>query len=90
MDRKKKSYNLLIGIAALVAIVAAVAMVGYIVSEPDPIVLQGQAEAAEYRVSGKVPGRVEKFYAGEGEKFRAVWKSFMPAKAISYTRVTLS
>lgn len=67
MDRKKKSYNLLIGIAALVAIVAAVAMVGYIVSEPDPIVLQGQAEAAEYRVSGKVPGRVEKFYAGEGD-----------------------
>ena len=35
MDRKKKSYNLLIGIAALVAIVAAVALVGYIVSEPD-------------------------------------------------------
>ena len=67
MDRKKKSYNLLIGIAALVAIVAAVALVGYIVSEPDPIVLQGQAEAAEYRVSGKVPGRVEKFYAGEGD-----------------------
>lgn len=67
MDRKKKSYNLLIGIAALVAIVAAVALVGYIVSEPDPIVLQGQAEAAEYRVSGKVPGRVEMFYAGEGD-----------------------
>lgn len=67
MDRKKKSYNLLIGIAALVAIVAAVALIGYIVSEPDPIVLQGQAEAAEYRVSGKVPGRVEKFYAGEGD-----------------------
>ena len=67
MDRKKKSYNLLIGIAALVTIVAAVAMVGYIVSEPDPIVLQGQAEAAEYRVSGKVPGRVERFYAGEGD-----------------------
>ena len=67
MDRKKKSYNLLIGIAALVAIVAAVALVGYMVSKPEPIVLQGQAEAAEYRVSGKVPGRVEKFYAGEGD-----------------------
>lgn len=67
MERKKKSYNLLIGIIALLAIVAAVALVGYIVSKPDPIVLQGQAEAAEYRVSGKVPGRVEKFYAGEGD-----------------------
>ena len=77
MERKKKSYNLLTGIIALVAIVTIVALVGYIVSKPEPIVLQGQAEAAEYRVSGK-------------EKFRAVWKSFMPAKAISYTRVTLS
>lgn len=67
MKKKKKSYNLLIGIIALLAIVAAVMLAGYIVSKPDPIVLQGQAEAAEYRVSGKVPGRVEKFYAGEGD-----------------------
>ncbi len=67
MEKKKKSYNLLIGIIALLAIVAAVMLAGYIVSKPDPIVLQGQAEAAEYRVSGKVPGRVEKFYAGEGD-----------------------
>lgn len=67
MDRKKKSYNLLTGIIALLAIVTIVALVGYIVSKPEPIVLQGQAEAAEYRVSGKVPGRVEKFYAGEGD-----------------------
>ncbi len=67
MEKKKKSYNLLIGIIALLAIVAAVMLAGYIMSKPDPIVLQGQAEAAEYRVSGKVPGRVEKFYAGEGD-----------------------
>ena len=67
MEKKKKSYNLLIGIIALLAIVTAVALAGYIVSKPDPIVLQGQAEAAEYRVSGKVPGRVEKFYAEEGD-----------------------
>ena len=67
MDRKKKSYNLLTGIIALLAIVTIVALVGYIVSKPEPIVLQGQAEAAEYRISGKVPGRVEKFYAGEGD-----------------------
>ena len=67
MDRKKKSYNLLTGIIALLAIVTIVALVGYIVSKPEPIVLQGQAEAAEYRISGKVPGRVEMFYAGEGD-----------------------
>ena len=29
---------------------------------------QGEAEASEYRVSGKVPGRVEKLYVKEGQK----------------------
>ena len=53
----KKNYNLLIGVAALVAVVLIVAIVGYIVSRPKDVVIQGEAEATEYRVSGKVPGR---------------------------------
>lgn len=67
MEKVKKSYNLIIGIAALLAIVVIVALVGYIVSKPEPVVIQGQAEAMEYRVSGKVPGRIEHFYADEGD-----------------------
>ena len=55
----KKNYNLLIGVAALVAVVLIVAIVGYIVSRPKDVVIQGEAEATEYRVSGKVPGRIE-------------------------------
>ena len=51
MEKVKKSYNLIIGIAALLAIVVIVALVGYIVSKPEPVVIQGQAEATEYRVS---------------------------------------
>lgn len=64
---KKKNYNLLIGVIVLLLIVFVVALVGYIVSKPKPIVIQGEAEATEYRVSGKVPGRVEEFYANEGD-----------------------
>lgn len=66
----KKNYNLLIGVAALVAVVLIVAIVGYIVSRPKDVVIQGEAEATEYRVSGKVPGRIEEFLADEGEYVR--------------------
>lgn len=66
----KKNNNLLIGVLALVAIILAVAVIGYIVSRPKAIVIQGEAEATEYRVSGKVPGRIEEFRAEEGQAVR--------------------
>lgn len=67
MERIKKSYNLVIGIIALIAIVLAVSFAGYIVSRPKPMLIQGEAEATEYRISGKVPGRIEMFLASEGD-----------------------
>lgn len=67
---KKKNYNLLIGVAGLIATVIAVSIAGYALSKPAPIVLQGQAEATEYRISGKVPGRIERFFFSEGDYVR--------------------
>ena len=66
----KKNYNLLIGVIALVGIILAVSIIGYFVSRPKDIVFQGEAEATEYRVSGKVPGRIEEFRAQEGDRVR--------------------
>lgn len=66
----KKNYNLLTGVIALVAVVLIVSVVGFIVSRPKAIVIQGEAEATEYRVSGKIPGRVEEFRADEGQSVR--------------------
>jgi len=66
----KKNYNLLIGVAALVAILLVIAVIGAIVSRPQPVVIQGEAEATEYRVSGKIPGRIEAFRAEEGQQVR--------------------
>lgn len=63
----KKNYNLLIGVLALVAVVLIVSVIGYFVSKPKAAVIQGEAEATEYRVSGKVPGRIESFLAEEGQ-----------------------
>ena len=67
MEKKRKNYNLIIGIVALLAIVVIISLAGYIVSKPQEPVIQGQAEATEYRVSGKVPGRIELFLAAEGD-----------------------
>lgn len=65
---KKKNYNLVIGIAALIGIILLIAVIGYFVSRPKPLVIQGEAEASEYRVSGKVPGRIEEIYVKEGQR----------------------
>lgn len=67
MEKEKNNYNLVIGIAALILIILAIAIIGYFVSKPKPLVIQGEAEASEYRVSGKVPGRIEEFYVKEGQ-----------------------
>lgn len=70
MEKERKSYNLVIGIVALIAIILLIAVIGYVVSKPKPLVIQGEAEASEYRVSGKVPGRIEELYVKEGQMVR--------------------
>jgi HlyD family secretion protein len=57
-----------IGVVALLAIILLIAIIGYLVSKPKPLVIQGEAEASEYRVSGKVPGRIEEMFVKEGQK----------------------
>ncbi len=63
---QKKNYNLVIGISALVTIVLIIAFVGYLVSKPRPQVIQGEAEATEYRISCMVPGHVTELQGGTG------------------------
>lgn len=65
---KKKNYNLIAGVTALIAVVLLIAAAGYIVSKPKAALIQGTAEASEYRISGKVPGRIEELYVREGQQ----------------------
>lgn len=67
MEKTQKKGNIWIGIGVLVALIAAVSVLGIIFSRSKEAVIQGEAEAAEYRISGKVPGRIEAFYAAEGD-----------------------
>lgn len=68
MENTKKQS--LIGVGVLIVVVVVLALVGLIVLRPEPEVLMGEAEASEYRVSGKVPGRVEEFYVHEGDQVK--------------------
>lgn len=68
--RKEKEGSLLLGLIALLAVVVIVALVGLLALRPEKTLIQGEAEAAEYRVSGKVPGRVEMYLFDEGEKVK--------------------
>lgn len=66
MSEKKQS--ILLGIIALVAVVVVVALVGVFAIQPEEVLITGEAEATEYRVSGKVPGRIDMFLAEEGDR----------------------
>ena len=68
--KKEKEGSLLLGVVAMLAVIIIVALVGILALEPEKIQVQGEAEAAEYRVSGKVPGRVEMYLFEEGEQVR--------------------
>ncbi len=64
---EKKRSSLAAGIIGLVVIIGVIGVAGYFVSKPKPVTVSGEAEANEYRVSGKVPGRIEELYVKEGD-----------------------
>ena len=68
--KKEQEGSLLLGVIALLAVVIIVALVGVLSLKPEKSLVQGEAYAAEYRVSGKVPGRIEKYLFEEGDMVR--------------------
>ncbi len=53
----------------IVAIVILVIICGYLkVSEPEPVILQGQMEAKEVNIASKISGRIDEIYVQEGDK----------------------
>jgi HlyD family secretion protein len=68
--KNRKEGSLLLGLIALLTVVVIVAVVGVLALRPEKTLIQGEAEAAEYRVSGKVPGRIEMYLYEEGEQVK--------------------
>ena len=65
--REKKERNLVVGLIALIVIIVVLALIGLFLLKPEPQIIQGQAEATQVRVSGKLPGRVVEFMVEEGQ-----------------------
>lgn len=65
---KKKNKDLRTGLFALIAVMIVIFIIGLILNKPEPMIIQGEADATEVRISGKVPGRIFQFMAEEGKQ----------------------
>jgi len=65
---KKKNKDLRTGLIALITVVILIFIVGLIINRPEPIIIQGEADASEIRISGKITGRINHFNVEEGSQ----------------------
>ncbi|MBQ6047060.1 MAG: efflux RND transporter periplasmic adaptor subunit [Bacteroidales bacterium] len=66
----RSTRNLLIGLGTVIAVVVIVSMIGLYALKPEPEVISGEVSASEYRVSNKVPGRLDTIYVKEGARVK--------------------
>lgn len=66
-----KDKALIATLVVVILIVAAMAVAGFLFMKPKPDFVQGQADATEIRISGKLPGRVADIYVKEGDYVHA-------------------
>ena len=65
MEKTKK--YLAVAFIAIMIVVAFISIIGIGMLRRQPVVLQGQIEATEIRISGKLPGRIDSFLVVEGQ-----------------------
>jgi len=70
MSAKSQHTNILLAVVGLIAVVTAVALIGFWALGSAPEIIQGQVEVTEYRVSSKVPGRILEIRVEEGDRVR--------------------
>ncbi|MDR0419788.1 MAG: HlyD family secretion protein, partial [Prevotellaceae bacterium] len=61
-----KNKNVVTGFAILIGVMVLVSLIGFFLLKPKPLVLQGEVEVTEVRVSGKVSGRISRFFVKVG------------------------
>ena len=71
MAERTQRSNILLAFISLTAVIAVVSLIGFFTLGKGPEIIQGQAEADEYRVSGKVPARILELRVKEGNKVKA-------------------
>ena len=63
---KKNRTNLILGLVVLLTVVVLISIIGWIVLKPEAEVIQGEVEANEVRISGKLAGRIQAYMVEEG------------------------
>lgn len=71
MSAKSQHTNILLAVLGFATVVLIVALIGHLALQRDPEEIQGEMEVEEYRVSGKVPGRILALLAKEGDFVQA-------------------
>ena len=71
MSARSQHTNILLAILGFAAVVLIVALIGHLALHRAPDEIQGEMEVEEYRVSGKVPGRILALLAKEGDFVQA-------------------
>lgn len=64
--KKQENKTLIMSFVVLISVIAVIGIIGYFILTPDDIIIQGEIEATEVRVSGKLPGRVLEIRYKEG------------------------
>lgn len=65
-----KDRMLILTIVIVLLVLAALAIFGFLCIKQGPDTIQGQADATEIRISGKLPGRVAQIFVEEGQKVK--------------------
>ena len=66
-EKTSNRKSLSIAFIVVLIVVLLFTAIGMILMRKQPLVLQGQAEATEIRISGKLPGRIDTFLVREGD-----------------------
>ncbi len=67
MSINSQRNNILLAILAFILVIVTVAIIGYLTIDKEEIIIQGQVDVTEYRVSSKVPGRILELRVKEGD-----------------------
>ena len=67
MSATTQHRNILYAIFGFVTVVVLLGLIGFFALGRDPEIIQGQVEVSEYRVSSKVPGRIQEIRVKEGD-----------------------
>lgn len=65
--KRRENKTLVMSFVILISFIAIIGIIGYFILSPSEMILQGEVEATEVRVSGKLAGRILELRAKEGE-----------------------